>query len=68
MSEETESNVKTAKTRMNISISEDCKARITSIADKSHRSASQQAEHILELWYENYINSENEAILSEQSE
>jgi len=67
MSEETESNVKTGKTRMNISISKDCKARITSIADKSHRSASQQAEHILEIWYKNNISNKDTALLSEQT-
>jgi len=67
MSQETESNVKTGKTRMNISISKDCKARIAKIADTNHRSASQQAEHILELWYEeNYSNNPN-AILSKQN-
>ncbi len=67
MSEETELNVKTGKTRMNISISKDCKARIARIADSNHRSASQQAEHILELWYGNNITDKDEAILSEQS-
>jgi len=67
MSQETESNVKTGKTRMNISISKDCKARIAKIVDTNHRSASQQAEHILELWYEeNYSNNPN-AILSKQN-
>ena len=67
MSQETESNVKTGKTRMNISISKECKARITSIADLSHRSTSQQAEHILELWYEENYSQQQQDALSEQN-
>jgi len=55
MSQETNPNLNTRKTRMNISISKECKARIASTAEMSHRSASQQAEHILELWYEENI-------------
>ena len=68
MSEEIDSNAKTVKTKMNISISKECKARIATLADVLHRSTSQQAEHILELWYQNNISKKQHETLSEQED